>query len=69
MAIGTRSGRREVDSLEPFQWDCRLGSFRVQSWHKDPITSDRRNVDRAACCRGAAVIMFTSGKVGRDPPG
>lgn len=69
MAIGTSSGRWEVNSLESFQWDCRLGSFRVQSWHKDTVTSGRRNVDRTACCRGAAVISFTSGKVGRDPPG
>ena len=30
MAIGTRYGVREVDFLESFQWDCRLGSFRAE---------------------------------------
>lgn len=42
MAIGTRYGGREVDFLESFQWDCRLGSFRAEL-AANHITSGKKN--------------------------
>lgn len=42
MAIGTRYGSREVDFLESFQWDCRVGSFRAEL-ALNHITSGRKH--------------------------